>query len=229
MEPANLAQKAIQAALQEKWNQAIKINENILKTNPQDINALNRLAHAFLKKGDLKKAKKFYNQVLKIDSANLIASRNLEKLTKIRGGAKKKPEAEQPSFLEESGKTKTLGLVKLAPLTKLAQLDIGEKLKINAKKRKISITDSANQYLGAFPDDLSKRLLYLINRGNKYEAFVKLVEKNRLVIFIKELFRSKRNQNLPSFPSSGDNYLTSLPIEEPVRKQVPLEIPQEES
>lgn len=197
----DLPQTAIQAALRGKWEKAIKINENILKNNPQDTPTLNRLAHAYLKKGETKKAKRIYKQVLKIDRSNLIAQRNLEKLESFRILGSKKTKAARPSFLEEPGKTKTLSLVKLATPSKLAQLDIGEELVLNPKKRGISITDQSGQYLGALPDDLATRLLYLIKRGNQYQVFTKLVEKNRLIVFIKETFRDQKNQNTPSFPA----------------------------
>lgn len=198
----DLTQQAIQAAIQEKWKKAIEINKNILKNNPQDTKTLNRLAHAYFKTGELRKAKRLYQQVLKIDRANLIAQRNLEKFKNAKAPKRKRITATYPSFLEEPGKTKTLSLVKLASRDKLAQLDIGEALRLNPKKRGISITDQAGQYLGALPDDLAKRLLYLIARGNRYEVSVKLVEKNRLIVFIKETLRGKKNQNITSFPAT---------------------------
>jgi len=199
----DLTQKAIQAAIKERWKKAVEINKNILKNNPQDTKALNRLAHACFKTGDLKEAKSTYQQVLKIDRANLIAQRNLEKFKNTKTLKKKRKSATYPSFLEEPGKTKTLSLVKLASRDQLAQLDIGEALRLNPKKRSLSVADQSGQYLGALPDDLAKRLLYLIARGNQYEVSVKLVEKNRLIIFIKETFKSKKNQDITSFPSGA--------------------------
>lgn len=195
----DLAKKAIQAALQQQWKKAIKINENLLKNNPQDPKTLNRLAHAFFKTNQIKKTKKLYRQVLKIDAVNLIAQRNLEKLDQVRTSRKTGGKKIYPSFIREPGKTKTFSLLKLASQDKLAPLEIGDPLQFKTRKRSISLTDSKGQYLGVLPDDIAKHLLFLIKRGNKYEIFVRLVEKNRLVVFIKEIFRSKRNQNLVSF------------------------------
>ena len=195
----DLVKKAIQAALHEEWEKAIKINENLLKNNPQDIRTLNRLGHAYSKLGEIKKAKKFYHQSLKIDTTNFIAQRNLEKIDKVKVSKITKEKKIYPSFIKEPGKTKTLPLLSLTSQDKLAQLDIGDPLKLKARKRGVAVTDSRGQYLGALPDDLAAHLIRLIERNNKYEAFVNLVEKNHLVVFIRETFRSKKNQNLSSF------------------------------
>ncbi len=42
----SLAQKAIDLALQGKWIEAIDVNEEILKENPRDVDAFNRIAKA---------------------------------------------------------------------------------------------------------------------------------------------------------------------------------------
>jgi len=43
--PTDLAQEAILAALSGDWGKALKINQEILKTSPNDIDALNRLRY----------------------------------------------------------------------------------------------------------------------------------------------------------------------------------------
>lgn len=227
MDFSDLNKKAIQAAVQEKWENAIDLNENILKNQPQEIKALNRLAHAYFKTGNLRKAKKNYKAVLKIDRSNLIAQRNLEKLANIKS-RKTKVATPFPSFLEESGKTKTINLVKLASCSRLLCLEIGQKLTLCPKKHGISLNNEKNEYVGAFPDDLAKRLLFFISKKSQYAVFVKLVEKNRLVIFVKEIYKSPKTQSLPSFPQTNNNYLSFLPSSASSLKEEPLEIQTEE-
>ena len=64
--------------------------------------------------------------------------------------------------------------------------------------------------MGTIPDDLSLRLIKFIKGGNRYQAFVKAVDRQNLEIFIQEIFRSKRFRNLPSFSPSGGGYLSYL-------------------
>ena len=66
---------------------------------------------------------------------------------------------------------------------------------------KIFVLDNNKQYVGMFPDDISKRLIKFLNGGNKYEAYVKTVDNHRLIIFVKETKRSLRFKNQPSFAS----------------------------
>jgi tetratricopeptide (TPR) repeat protein len=53
-----LTKKAIEAAHQQNWTQAIEINEEILKEKPQEIGALNRLALARMQLGHIQIAEK---------------------------------------------------------------------------------------------------------------------------------------------------------------------------
>ncbi len=97
-------------------------------------------------------------------------------------------------------------LVKLAEPAVLSLLDNADPVRLVPKKRRISVTTEDGHYLGALPDDLSQRLIRFIQGGNRYEAFIKAVEKGELQIFIREIFRSQRFKNLPSFSASGVAY-----------------------
>jgi len=54
----DLAQKAIAAAVKANWKDAIDLNKQILKDDPKDVDALNRLARAFSEMGEIIKAQK---------------------------------------------------------------------------------------------------------------------------------------------------------------------------
>ena len=73
------------------------------------------------------------------------------------------------------------------------------KVEMVVKNRKITIVDMNGNYLGVLPDDISHHLLRLYKGGNKYELFVKSIRVNSLSVIIKEIFRSKRFKNQPSF------------------------------
>lgn len=204
----SLSLQAVNAALNSSWNTAIDCNEKILKKDPDDIAALNRIAYAYLELGNVNKAQKYYRLVLKIDSYNQIALKNIKKI-KESSFPKKSIERKRTTlpmsiFLEEPGKTKVVGLLKLASKNVLVSLRPGDNAILKPKKHYIVVEDCQENYLGSLPDDLSFRLLKLIKIGNQYEAFVRSSSKNSLFVFIKETFRSKRLNNTPSFVCKND-------------------------
>lgn len=216
----NLYQKAIDAALDSRWEEALKINKKIIKLDPQNVDALNRQAKACMELGKPNLAKKYYSQVLKIDPYNPIALKNLKIIKSF------KPDGQNfvsdchsrlsPSlFLQEPGKTKIINLLKVAEPQKLSLIFCGMKVEMVIKNRKITIVDSNGNYLGVLPDDINHHLLRLLKGGSKYELFVKSIRVNSLSVIIKEIFRSKRFKNQPSFleyskASTTTNILTSL-------------------
>lgn len=194
--------------MQGAWDQAVKLNQKILKLEPKNTAALNRLARAFWEKGNLASARKIYRQVLSIDRYNPIASKNLKRLADQKKAppqkvAKKKAEgalnAQGTIFLEEPGKTKIVKLVRLASPAVLSGLDSTDKVLLAPKKHTISVTSPDGTYLGTMPDDLSHRLLRFIKGGNQYQAFVKAVDRQHLEIFIRETKRAAKFAHSPSF------------------------------
>jgi len=201
---------AIQTALSGDWQNATSINKALLNDDPNDIEALNRLAFAFTILGKIKQAKTTYKKVLGLDSLNPIAIRNLKRLAdaKTLGKSVKKPSSVtfvHKTFLEETGKTKIIELINLAPPRITANLRIGQPLNTCIKRLKIFIQDMEKQYIGVLPDDIGKRLIKFIKGGNKYETYVRSASNHSVVIFIKEVKRATRFNNQPSFLQSNDS------------------------
>lgn len=197
-----LKNQAIQTALTGEWDTAITLNRELLKENPSDIEALNRLAFAYIVTGKVKDAKNTYQKVLQLDYQNPIALKNLKRLEENG----KKGLLNQPlyghmesMFIEESGKTKIVELVNVATAKIIINLITGELLNLRIKRHKIFVLNRNNQYIGVLPDDMGRRLTRFINGGNNYEAYVKSVENNRVLVFLKEVKRSSRFKNQPSF------------------------------
>lgn len=212
--PLNLSQLAIEAALSSNWQDALKLNKKILKVEPQNVDALARLARVNMELGKLNLAKKFYSEVLKYDPYNPIAIKNLKIIKSFKsnsqnpnrnGSVKLSPSL----FLQEPGKTKVVSLLKVAEPQKLSQAFCGMKVEIVIKNRKITITDFEGKYLGVLPDDVSYHLLRLIRGGNKYEFFIKSIKVNGLAVLIRETFRSKRFKNQASFLGNLDAVVTT--------------------
>jgi hypothetical protein len=208
----DLNQQAIQASLTRDWKLAIKLNQQILRLNPQDLDALNRLAKALLYSGLKTKAEATYKKVLRIDKYDSIALKGLENLKTYKVDRKKEnqPTIDYASaFLEEPGTTKSVNLIRLGDANILVHLQPGDEVKLQAREHCISILNSGNEYLGRLPDDLTCRLRPLIKSGNLYQAWVKSldIQRNNLAnstikIFIREVSRSRKFSHTPSFPST---------------------------
>jgi hypothetical protein len=209
MELINLA---IQASLSKNWKEAIKLNLQILKVSPGDTDALNRLAKAYLNYGFKTKSETMYKRVLKIDKYNPIALKGLENLKtyKVERKTNTDPVSDfSKAFLEEPGTTKTVSLIRLSDAKILSHTQPGDAVSLVAHEHCVTITNSRSENLGRLPDDLASRLGPFMKSGNKYQAWIKSVNyqdknqtKHTLKVFIKEVYRSNKYKNIPSFPST---------------------------
>lgn len=215
--------QAIDAALDSRWKEALKINKKIIKIDPQNVDALNRQAKAYLELGKANLAKKYYSEALKIDPYNPIAQKNLKMMKSLKTNRRYPllpgPDGQNSSFchtklspslfLQEPGKTKMVNLLKVAEPQKLIAAFVGMKVEMVVKNRKITVIDSNGAYLGVLPDDISHHLLRLSKGGNKYELFVQSIRVNSLSVIIKETFRSKKFKNQPSFLEYSNSSVTT--------------------
>lgn len=195
-----LKSQAIQTALVGDWNNAVTLNKQILETRPDDIDALNRLAFAYLSVGQPKKAKSLYEKVLTLDMKNPIAIRNLKKLSNVKNSKMSVPL--NNLFIEEPGKTKVIELLNIADKKIISRLRFGEMLELKIKRSKIFALDSENQYIGMLPDDICQRLIKFINAGNEYDAYVRTIDGNKIYILAREIKRVKKFKDEPSFVST---------------------------
>src|SRR5581483_5289523 len=172
-----LRDKAIQTALTGDWKEAISTNKELLDDNPEDIDALNRLALAFTILGKTTSAKTTYQKVLKVDPLNPIALRNLKNLKTSKIPAKNLNYSQgiqiNNQFIEETGKTKVVELLNLAQANIIQSLRTGELVNLSIKRSRIFVIKGEKQYIGVLPDDIGKRLIKFMKSGNKYEAYTK--------------------------------------------------------
>ena len=205
---SNSKNQAINTALQGDWTRALEINESILEENPNDVETLNRIGLAYTILGKHDKAKKTYQKVLDIDALNSIALKNIKKFTKdSKNQAIDINFKVNNTFLEETGKTKIVELINLAQIEILSALRTGQAVDLTVKRLKVFVVHSDNKYIGVLPDDVGKRLIKLINGGNKYEAFVRSASHNSVTVFIRELKRALRFKDSPSFLIISDKPL----------------------
>lgn len=212
---ATLKDFAIKNALENNWQEAYKINQQLILDNPTDVDTLNRLAFALLKLGNFKKAKSIYKKVIGFDKTNPIALKNLKKIEslpkKLFSGDQKANSSNgyrlDEIFIEEAGKTKIVELKNITDKTTLSLLQPGDNVQICIKRSKIFIQTNDKRYIGMLPDNIGTRLIPFIKGGNEYQAYVKSVDDKNVAVFLKEVKRAKRFKFQPSFST---NTLPSL-------------------
>lgn len=205
---------AVSFALSGKWNEAIDSNLEIIKGNPEDTEALCRLARAYAEIGKISDAREALDKVIKIDPINQIATKLLEKLklAKNYGGAVSSPTCNE-SFLEEPGKTKLIRLLNPGESENLVNLDPGEELNLAAYAHRVSVTTLDGKYVGRLPDDIAARLRNLIKEGNKYQVLIKNVTPREITVFIRETEKGPGTDGTPSFPPEKIDYVSFTPPE----------------
>ena len=203
-----LKTQAITISLKGDWVEAARLNVEILKENPNDTDALNRLAFALTALGNSKEAKEAYERVLSLDPLNAIAMRGLKKLASAGTKTVVPTRLHSDMFLEESGKTKIVMLLNPAPVKIIRGLQVGQTVSLCKKRMKIFVQDENKEYLGVLPDDLAKRLIKFLDGGNQYEAYVKAANDHGVTIFIKEIKRAARFKNQPTFLFGDKTHLS---------------------
>lgn len=192
----DLTKKAIEAALNFDWELALDYNLAIVTDNPNNLQALNRLAKSYMELGQKDQAQEIYKRVLDLDKYNPIALKNIKLLPKKNGSARTYADED---FIEEPGHTKTVTLIKLAGKEVIASLNCKQTLSLEPKTKLVSITTEDNTYVGSLPDDLSYKIISLVKKGYKYQLCVKSVTNNNLSVFIREVKRPNRITALASF------------------------------
>jgi len=198
---ADLSKQAIQAALACDWQSAIDLNLKLIEKEPENTQALNRLAYAYLQTEKPKKAKKVYNSILKLDPNNPLASKHLLRL-KDKSVTNKKPPTNGQIYIEEPGTSRVVELVNLAHKDILKQITLGIKAQHKIGKKKIEIRSESGEYIGSLPDDVSFHMRKLSEKGNKYDVFIKEVEDSSVSVYIRETFR-KFDSKKKAFNSLG--------------------------
>jgi tetratricopeptide (TPR) repeat protein len=203
----HLTQQAIALAMQSRWQDAADLNRQIVELTPNDAEAYNRLGKAHTEMGQIAEAREAYESALRADAANLIAQRNLERLSRITDAEaaelarKSGQKLDQRFFLEETGKTTVVTLHHPAGPTVLATLTAGDQAKLERQDNAVAVTTMEGTYVGRLDDQLAARLTRLMQTGNEYQAGVVGVDGNTVRLIIRETYQSPENAGRISFPS----------------------------
>ncbi len=198
----DLIQKAIDAALNCDWERALDYNLAVLQEDENNLQAMNRLAKAYMELGQKNQAKEIYQKVLSLDPYNQVALKNLRLLPKKNATA---VEVAQEDFIEAPGETKTALLIKIASKDVLAELYAKQPLTLKVQGSLVAAYTKSVQKIGCLPDNLSFKIKTLIKKGYAYSACVKAVDENQVTIFTRETKRPKRYSEMPSFSEANNH------------------------
>jgi len=200
------SEQAIALAMEGRWQEAVAVNREIVESLPKDVEAYNRLGRAYIELGDYLQAREAYSRALELDSYNVIAQKNLQRLSYLKDTATSKgvPDKVEPQhFIEEIGKAGVVNLYHLAPKETLASVVAGDKLYLKIDGPNLVAENSQGEYLGLVGPKHALRLIRLMAGGNKYSAAVISSTEDRMTIIIREAYQDPSQAGRLSFSAKG--------------------------
>jgi len=198
-------EQAINLARQNKWGEAVEVNERLIQAFPNDADALNRLGKALTELGRYGKAVGAYERALSADPTNSIAQKNVARLRTLKDEGASAPMQQKydPAlFIEEPGKTAVTTLVNLASTEALAPLAAGDQLSLHVNGSVIEVRDLREQMIGQLEPKITLRLLPLLTSGNEYAAAITAIDGRQVRAIIRETYQHPENAAKVSFPTS---------------------------
>ena len=200
--------QAIALAMQNRWEEAVSANNQILEHNSKDVDALNRLGRALTELGRYEQAREAYGRALKADVFNTIAQRNLARLASMGTDAAPASSGQKVDarfFIEEMGKTGVASLTRTPGRKALAAaVATGDQVHLRIQGRALFVDNARGESIGQIEMKLSQRLIGLMNGGNRYAAAVMAVDDSQVRVLIRETFQSPAMAGKVSFPTRGD-------------------------
>jgi len=202
-----LSSEAINLAVQGRWEEAVKLNRNILERFPDDIKAYNRLGRALTKLGEFAQAKEAYLKTLELAPDNPIAKKNIARLDSLPKSnvsfdnrlSKISPEL----FVTESTKSGIVNLHNLASSEVLVTVAQGDQVQLDIEGQRLVVKSGDGMHLGEVEPKHNSRLMKLIKGGNKYVAAIFGMEANKMQVIIKEVYQHPEQSGIPSFPGES--------------------------
>lgn len=193
------------AAIEGKWDEAIERNQELMERFPQDAEAHNRLGRAYHEFGRYGEAYESYLAALRIDAANLIARRNLQRLEHLRGrtegeGGRMSTVPRTHVFIEEVGKTSVEELVNPLSIDELAEVAPGEQLELAVEGKRLYVLDGNGKRLGEIQSKTAERVVELQSGGNRYEVYALGLASGSLRVILREVYRDPSQVTKVSFP-----------------------------
>ena len=215
---------AIALAMQGRWREAVAANKDILGSFPNDVDAYNRLGRAYIELGDYSQAKEAYGRALELDPYNVIAQKNLRRLSylgeAVVGVEADSDKVEPQHFIEDTGKTGVVDLYHLAPLEMLARMVAGDRVYLKIDESGLTVENGRGEYLGQVETRHGQRLAKLMEGGNRYTAAVVSSAEDRVTVIIREVYQDPSQAGQLSFPSKGVESLRPYLSDKMIRREL---------
>jgi hypothetical protein len=202
-----LNDQAISLAMQNKWEEAVEVNQAILAVSAKDVDALNRLGRALTELGRYREAREAYSRALQSDPLNSIAQKNLARLSSLTIEAEQaaaRSKVDPRFFIAETGKTGVTNLVRLGSREVVAKMAVGDQVTLHADGRSLMVLNARGETVGQIEPKLAQRLIDLVKGGNRYAAAVMSIESSGVRVIIRETYQDPRQAGKVSFPSRGE-------------------------
>ncbi len=201
------AERAIALALRNKWAEAADVNRTILEDTADDVDALNRLAKALLELGEMDQARDSLKRVVALAPSNIIAQRNVERLTRTEADKSEHPLPTNPGtifsldiFMEEAGKSTTTSLIDTGDSAVFQRLTGGEQVDLVRAASRLRVYSRRGDFLGRVPPRLARRLTELMDGGNVYAAAALHFADGEVRIILREIHQDPSQADRSSFP-----------------------------
>jgi hypothetical protein len=195
-------EEAIALALESRWSEALAVNRAMLERHGEEEETFNRLGKALSELGQPEEALDAYQQSLRINPLNIIAQKNVRKLSallqapsRVEGMA---TAIDVDLFTEEPGKS---GLAVLVPPAGGVDVAVapGEVVELHVEQGQLHARTVRGIDLGDVDTKLARRLVPLMIGGNRYSAAVARVDDRRIEIMIRETYQAPENARKTSF------------------------------
>jgi tetratricopeptide (TPR) repeat protein len=201
---AQFVDEAINMALQSKWPEAVRVNRAIVDRFGPDEETLNRLGKAYTEVGQFDDAVTAYEGSLKVNPVNPIAQKNLARLHSLRAGKAAVPTSQAKvdidAFIEETGKTVLSTLHVHADPEACSKVSGGDPVRLIPDGDTMNIQTARGIYLGHLDHVLGRRLIKMIEGGNRYSGAVATCEGTNIKIILRESYQDPKFYGKPSFP-----------------------------
>ncbi len=205
-----LGEQAVKLAMQNQWQEAVDVNRQLIDLAPDEVESWNRLGKALSELGRYAEARDAYKETLQRDPNNMIAQKQLKRLSLLAEESQAAPAAGEERkkldprlLIEETGKTGIFELDSPAPAATLARMAAGDEVFLRVAGNALNVENDRGEALGQVPTRAALRLIELMNGGNKYVAGVTSVTDKKIRVLIRETFQAPDLQGRVSFPSKG--------------------------
>lgn len=205
-----MARESLEASLETRWEEALRLNDEFLARFPRNADALNRKGRAYIELGRYADARDAYSEALKADPANMIARRNLQRLETLYNRPEGRGDAENAEstasiprasvFVLETGKTWIDELADAADMGLLAEVSPGDKVFLRIDDGRVTVESEAGVRLGALELRISARIIRLTEAGHEFEAYALGTSAQSLRVIIRETNRPEGTEGVLTFP-----------------------------